>query len=51
MNKPSTVFDYSRRVEKVVAHVAGHLDEALDLDRLASVAAFSPCHSTASTGT
>jgi AraC family transcriptional regulator len=44
MNKPSTVLDYSRRVEKVVAHIAGHLDETLDLEQLAGVAAFSPCH-------
>lgn len=44
MNKRSTVLDYSRRVEKVIAHIAGHLDESLDLDRLAGVAAFSPCH-------
>jgi AraC family transcriptional regulator len=44
MNKPSTVLDYSRRVEKVVAYIASHLDEALDLETLANVAAFSPCH-------
>lgn len=44
MNKHSTVLDYSRRVEKVIAHIASHLDEALDLERLAGVAAFSPCH-------
>ncbi|HEX2115738.1 MAG TPA: AraC family transcriptional regulator [Alphaproteobacteria bacterium] len=44
MNKPSTVLDYSRRVEKVVAHIAAHLDAALDLEKLAAVAAFSPCH-------
>jgi AraC family transcriptional regulator len=44
MNKHSTVLDYSRRVEKVIAHIASHLDEALDLETLASVAAFSPCH-------
>ena len=44
MNKPSTTLDYSRRVEKVVAHIAAHLDQALDLERLAAVAAFSPCH-------
>jgi AraC family transcriptional regulator len=44
MNKHSTVLDYSRRVEKVIAHIASHLDAALDLETLAGVAAFSPCH-------
>ena len=44
LNKPSTVLDYSRRVEKVVAYIANHLDESLDLETLAGVAAFSPCH-------
>jgi AraC family transcriptional regulator len=44
MNKHSTMLDYSRRVEKVIAHIASRLDEALDLETLAGVAAFSPCH-------
>src|SRR5687767_837595 len=44
MNKHSTVLDYSRRVEKVIAHIASRLDDALDLETLAGVAAFSPCH-------
>ena len=44
MNKHSTVLDYSRRVEKVIAHIASHLDEGPDLETLAGVAAFSPCH-------
>lgn len=44
MKKPGTVRDYGRRVEKVAAHIASLLDEALDLDTLAAVASFSPCH-------
>jgi AraC family transcriptional regulator len=44
MNKHSTMLDYSRRVEKVIAHIASRLDDALDLETLAGVAAFSPCH-------
>lgn len=44
MNKQSTVLDYSRRVEKVIAYIADHLDGTLDLEKLAGVAAFSPYH-------
>lgn len=44
MKKPGTVRDYGRRVEKVAAHIASLLDETLDLDTLAAVASFSPCH-------
>ncbi len=33
-----------RRIERVVAHIGDHLDETLDLARLADVACFSPCH-------
>ena len=44
MTKPLTVLDYSRRIERVVAHIGDHLDEPLDLDRLAAVACFSPYH-------
>ena len=44
MNKPVTILDYSRRIERVIAHVGAHLDEELDLDALAAVACFSPCH-------
>ncbi len=44
MNKPATALDYGRRIERVVAHVATHLDEPLDLARLAEVACFSPHH-------
>jgi AraC family transcriptional regulator len=44
MTKPLTTLDYSRRIERVVAHIGNHLDEPLDLDRLAAVACFSPYH-------
>src|SRR5215813_4610433 len=44
MTKPLTVLDYSRRIERVVDHIATHLDEPLDLERLAAVACFSPYH-------
>lgn len=42
--KPATALDYGRRIERVVAHIAAHLDEPLDLARLAGVACFSPYH-------
>jgi AraC family transcriptional regulator len=35
---------YAERVRRVVKHLAGHLDEALDLEALAWVACFSPYH-------
>lgn len=44
MTKPLTVLDYSRRIERVAVHIGDHLHEALDLDRLAAVACFSPFH-------
>jgi AraC family transcriptional regulator len=44
MSKPLTTLDYSRRIERVVAYIADHLEEPLDLDRLAAVACFSPYH-------
>ena len=44
MTKPLTVLDYSRRIERVIDHIGGHLDEPLDLERLAGVACFSPYH-------
>ena len=44
MNKVSTILDYSRRIERVVAHIGAHLDEPLELERLAGIAAFSPYH-------
>jgi AraC family transcriptional regulator len=39
-----TVEDYGTRLERVHAYLADHLDAELDLDRLASVACFSPFH-------
>lgn len=42
--KPGTRLDYGDRTERVVAYIAAHLDDPLDLDRLAEVACFSPCH-------
>jgi AraC family transcriptional regulator len=44
MTKPLTTLDYSRRIERVVAYVGAHLDDPLDLERLAGVACFSPYH-------
>ena len=44
MKQPGTARDYGRRVEKIVAHIAGHPDEALDFDTLAAVAFFSQAH-------
>ena len=35
---------YSERIRRVADYLAGHLDEELDLDTLASVACFSPYH-------
>ena len=36
--------DYAARIERVINHVAEHLDEELDLERLARIACFSPYH-------
>lgn len=44
MTKPDTLLDYGRRIARVVDHIAAHLDEALELERLAAVACFSPYH-------
>jgi AraC family transcriptional regulator len=41
MNDPNR---YAARVQRVVDHLAGHLDDALDLETLARVAHFSPYH-------
>jgi len=35
---------HRRRIERVVDHIGRHLDQDLDLERLAAVACFSPCH-------
>ncbi|HWT96205.1 MAG TPA: AraC family transcriptional regulator [Terriglobales bacterium] len=42
--KPSTSLDYHRRIDRVMRHIGDHLDEALDLDSLAMISCFSPCH-------
>jgi AraC family transcriptional regulator len=44
MARPTTEADYRRRIDRVVDHVAAHLDETLDLARLAEVACFSAHH-------
>lgn len=44
MNKSRTTLDYSRRIGRVVEHIGAHLDEPLELGRLADIAAFSPYH-------
>ena len=40
----STCNGYGRRIERVVAHIGDHIDDRLDLETLAGVAAFSPYH-------
>lgn len=42
--KPATTQDYGRRMQRVAGHIAAHLDEPLDLARLAGVACLSPYH-------
>jgi AraC family transcriptional regulator len=42
--KPGTRLFYELAVERSVEHIARHLDEALDLERLARLAALSPFH-------
>jgi AraC family transcriptional regulator len=42
--KPETQSFYEEAVRRAVEHVALHLDEALDLERLARLAALSPFH-------
>ncbi|HZB92440.1 MAG TPA: GyrI-like domain-containing protein [Stellaceae bacterium] len=42
--KPSTGNDYKTRIERVLAHVAGHLDAELSLAGLAEIAHVSPYH-------
>ena len=44
MTKPETLIDYGRRIARVTAHIADHLDAELDVGRLADVAYFSPWH-------
>ena len=44
MTKPETRLDYGRRIARVTEHIAEHLDAELDVEKLASVAYFSPWH-------
>lgn len=44
MTKPETLIDYGRRIARVTEHIAENLDTDLDVERLASVAHFSPWH-------
>ena len=44
MLRRATKLDYAERMARVVAHIGEHLDDALDLERLAGVACFSPYH-------
>jgi len=44
MTKPETLVDYSRRIARVTEYIADHLDDPLDVETLAAVAHFSPCH-------
>lgn len=44
MTKPETRIDYGRRIARVTEHIAENLDAELDVERLASVANFSPWH-------
>jgi len=42
--RTATLDDYKHRILRVMVHVQNHLEDPLDLDRLAGVAAFSPYH-------
>jgi len=42
--KPSTEQDYYERIVRTLVHIQRHLDDELELDTLASVAAFSRFH-------
>jgi AraC family transcriptional regulator len=44
MNERSTRSDYAIRLERVFSFLADHLDDTLDLARLADVACMSPYH-------
>jgi AraC family transcriptional regulator len=44
MARPRTGFSYADRVERVIDHVADHLDDLLGVEKLAEVACFSPYH-------
>lgn len=42
--RTTTQLDYQTRVLRVLVHIQNHLDDALDLEHLASIANFSPHH-------
>jgi AraC family transcriptional regulator len=42
--RPSTEQDYHERIVRTLVYIQGHLDDALDLDQVAAVAAFSSFH-------
>ena len=44
MTKPLTAQDYTRRLSRVATYIYAHLDEPLDLEKLAEIACFSPFH-------
>ena len=44
MSRHETSLAHAARIERVVAHIADHLDSALDLEGLAAIACFSPWH-------
>ncbi|MBL8698923.1 MAG: AraC family transcriptional regulator [Alphaproteobacteria bacterium] len=44
MPKPRTAIDYAKRLGRVAAHIAEHLDDSLPLSRLAAVANLSEFH-------
>lgn len=42
--KNASRIEYEKRVNRVIDYISGHMDEDLSLEKLASVAAFSPYH-------
>jgi len=42
--RDSTARDYRERINRVIFHIEAHLGESLNLEDLAKVAYFSPCH-------
>lgn len=40
----ATLGRHLARIQRVIDHIVGHLDDPADLDRLAAIACFSPCH-------
>jgi AraC family transcriptional regulator len=42
--KPVTLYDYKRRLLRVLVHIQQHLDEPLALEEMAAIACFSPFH-------